>query len=86
MSGLNTHGCPCDGLLARTTKAVNGDARSSDWPAGGQHGHTTDTRAVITDAVAIANDDVINIRRVEADAFLQGVQHLSEQLLWMNVV
>jgi hypothetical protein len=41
---------------------------------------------VITDAVAIANDDVINIRRVEADAFLQGVQHLSEQLLWMNVV
>jgi hypothetical protein len=41
---------------------------------------------VITDAVAIANDDVINIRRVEADALLQSIQHLSEELLRVDVV
>ena len=86
MAGLHAHGSPGDGLLARTTEAVNGDARCSDWPTCCQHGHTTNTSAVIADAVAIANDDVINIGCVKADALLQSVQHLSEQLLWMDVV
>jgi hypothetical protein len=41
---------------------------------------------VITDAVAIADNDIINIRGVKTDALLQSIQHLSEELLRVDVV
>jgi len=86
MSGLDTHGTPSDGLLTRTAEAVDGDARGLDRPTGRQHRHTSDAVGLVAGGVAVADDHVVDVRWVEADALLGGIEHLCQQFLGMDLV
>lgn len=86
MSGLDGHGGPGHSLLPRAAEAVDGYAGGLHRPSGGENGHAADARSVIAGVVAVADDHVIDVGRVESHALLKRVEHLREQLLGVDVV
>src|SRR5262249_40910407 len=86
VSGLDAHRRERHGLLARTAEAVERDAGCLDRPTGGEHGHTSDARAMVTGRAAIADDDVVDIVLVDPSAIGERVQDLRQHLLWMHVM
>ena len=75
-----------DGLLARAAEAVEGDAGGVERPAGVERGHAGDVHRVVAAAGAAAHHDVVDVGGVEAVAVLQGVEHLGEDPLRVDVV
>jgi hypothetical protein len=86
MTSLNAHRTETDRLLARTTEAIQGDASYFNGPARSEHRHATDTRTMVAGIAAVAHNYVINIRLVDPIAIGQGVEHLSQYLLGMDVM
>jgi hypothetical protein len=86
MPSLNSHSGPSHGLLARTTKAVDGDARCSDWPSGREHCHTTDARPMIANAVAVTDDHIVYVSSIEANPLLKRIENLRQEFLGVNVM
>ena len=86
VAGLHAHGRVGDRLLARAAEPVEGDAGRLHRPPGGEHGHASDAGAVVADGVAVADDDVVDLLRVEAHPGLQPVQDLRQHLLGVQVV
>ena len=86
MPGLDAHRGERHRLLAGAAEAVERDARRLHRPAGGQHRHPADAHPLVTSRVAVADDDVVDVVRVEPDPIAQGVEHLRQQLLGVDVV
>ena len=85
MTGSHAHRCEGDRLLAGTTEAVQGDAGNRDRPTGIEHGHPSDVVGMVAGVRAVATHDVVDVGRVEPDAVTQAVQHLSEDVLRVQV-
>ena len=82
----NTHGCEVDCLLARTTEAVERDARGLNGPACIESGHTCNVHGVIAAAGATTHDDVVYFCWFETDTVSKAIQYLSKDALWVHVV
>lgn len=78
MARLNPHRRECHGLLAGAAESVQRETRSFDRPSSGEHGEATDADPLIAHRVAVADDHVVDRRRIEPDASLQSVEHLTE--------
>jgi hypothetical protein len=63
-------------LEARGAEAVDLDAGRGLGPAGVEHGGAGDVGALLADRRDAAEDDVVDLRGVEAVAVAQGLQHL----------
>src|SRR5204862_5739717 len=73
-------------LLTGTTEAVQRETGRGVRPACGENREPSDARAVIADAVAVADDDVFDDCGIRPRTRGQRVQALREQFLWVQVV
>src|SRR5439155_25170767 len=85
-AGQDYHGGERHRLLTTATKPVEREAGCLRGPSGGQHSKPADARAVVADAVAIADDHVLDGRRLDADPRSERSKGLGQKLLWVEVV
>ena len=72
-------------LLARAAEAVQGHAAGAVvGPAGVQHRHARDARALLADGGHAARDHVLDVARIDARARDEGAEALRQQLLRMD--
>ena len=85
-AGEHAHRRQGHGSLPRPAEAVEGEAGRLVRPAGGEHGEAADAVAVVADAVAVADDDILDHLGADAGALGQRVQTLCQQFLRVDAV
>ena len=78
--GHHALGGEVDGLLGGAALAVDGGGRHRLGPSGGQHRVATDVERLLAHLHDAAGDDVVDERRVEVVARLEGLERLGGQV------
>ncbi len=74
------------GLLARSTLAVDRGSGHGLWPSGSKHRVSRDVDGLLADLHHTAHHDIVDDRRIDAVAVLEGLQRLRREVNWVPVL